>query len=171
MIRRAKMGDGPGIHVAHMESICEVCAPFYTPEEIMAWGGREYNSKKWDQAITEHYVWIVEVNGKIEGHAHLKIIQDVGLGIVEEESNFGKCGYIGSFYLTKNILGKSYGKYLMEEIFKIAKVEKIHLLTCEATINARPFYKKMGFVEVGGEKKVEVNGVLVRCYPMKYDLK
>ena len=53
--------------------IKEVCSKDYTPEQINAWGGREYNYESKKSLIENHYVWVVEKAGSIEGYGLLFI--------------------------------------------------------------------------------------------------
>lgn len=159
-VRRAKSSDAEAIHKAHMRSIQEVCSNEHSEEEILAWGHREYKEEQRLDAINNDLVWVAEDNGNIEGYGHFRIFEKDGL----------KRGHIFGLYLTPKVLGKSLGKAIMNMILEEAQNEGVQKITLESTITAYDFYKKMGFVESGPLKTVQISQTPIRCYPMVMEL-
>ncbi|MFZ3231866.1 MAG: GNAT family N-acetyltransferase [Pseudobdellovibrio sp.] len=99
-------------------------------------------------------------DGSIEGYGHLKIFEKDGL----------KRGHIFGLYLTPNVVGKSFGKAIVDLMMEEIRSAKVKQVSLEATITAQNFYRKAGFVDAGPETTVEINGTPIRCYPMKMEL-
>ena len=156
-IRKAQLGDEEGIHKSHMRSIREVCSEHHTPDEIRGWGNRELG-ERWTNAIKEGHVWVVELEGTIQGHGFLRI----------KDVNGEKHGFIHGLYLTPEILNQGIGAKIMGLMLDKAKTEKVKTLTLESTITAHEFYKRHGFQDQGEMIKHTVNGSEVRCFPMIY---
>lgn len=159
MIRRANSEDAAGIHVAHMQSIQQLCSKHHTKEEIAGWGNRPFNKEQRLSAIKNHAVWIVEVNSKIEGYAQIAF---------KEKENV-LTGHILGLYLTSIAAGSGLGKKLLQLMIDEAKLRKVNSITLESTITAHGFYEKFGFIDSGVQIAVQIGGVGVRCQPMRLD--
>lgn len=157
-IRRATEQDIEGIHLAHMKSIQEVCKKDYTEREILAWGHRPFLPEKRLAAIKNDWVWVAEEMGKVEGFAHMGLIK-------EGETTIGR---IYGLYLSPNLIGRSVGKALMALMMEQLKALQVKTITLDSTLTAQGFYQKLGFVPSGPEKSDVINGVPIRCRPMKY---
>lgn len=159
LIRLARVGDEAAIHAAHMKSIREVCVKDHGEEEIRGWGYRELGNR-WTAAINAENVWVVEIDGRIEGLASVAVV----------EKDAVECGYIHALYLTPVALGHGFGGKLAE--LMIQKIRSLGLprIYLDSTITAHGFYEKLGFVDNGGERKVEIGGHPVTCFPMVMEL-
>lgn len=160
LVRRAAAQDAEAIHRAHMRSIQEICAKDYSPQEIQGWGHRPYREDQRLASIKNDLVWVVEDHGSIEGYGHLRIFEKEGV----------KRGHIFGLYLTPKVVGKSLGKAIVELMKDEIKAAQVKRVSLEATITARDFYRKAGFVDAGPEMKVEINGAQISCFPMKMEL-
>lgn len=159
-VRKAILRDAESIHLAHMKSIQEICSKDHSPKEIQAWGHRPYREEQRVGSIKNDLVWVVEDNGSIEGYGHLKIFEKDGL----------KRGHIFGLYLTPKVVGKFFGKAIVDLMMEELKSAKVKQVSLEATITAQNFYRKVGFVDAGPETTVEISGIPIRCYPMKMEL-
>lgn len=160
LVRRAAIQDAEAIHKAHMRSIQEICSKDHSPEEIQAWGHRPYREDQRIDAIKNDFVWVVEDHGTIEGYGHMKIVEKEG----------AKQAHLFGLYLTPKVAHQSFGKTIMDLMMKEIKAAKVTHITLESTLTARPFYRKVGFVESGPETTVEIRNTPIRCYPMKMDI-
>lgn len=159
-VRKALPKDAEAIHCAHMKSIQEICSKDHSHQEIQAWGHRPYREDHRVGSIKNDLVWVVEDQGLVEGYGHLKIF----------EKNGQKHGHIFGLYLTPKVIGKSFGKAIIDLMMEEIKSATVKQVSLEATITARNFYRKAGFVEAGPEMTVEISGTAIRCYPMKMEL-
>ncbi|EQC49168.1 acetyltransferase, GNAT family [Bacteriovorax sp. BSW11_IV] len=155
IIRKAKPGEEAQIHEAHMRSIREICVIDHGEEEIRGWGYRPLGDR-WVRAIQEEDVWVIDSNSSILGLGHIVFLRN------ENE----EYGYINALYLTPEIIGQGFAKILLLEMINFAKNRGVHTIELGSTITAYNFYKKMGFVDNGGERFVNIGGYPVRSYPM-----
>lgn len=159
-IRRARPEDAWGIHEAHMLSIRTICSKDHSPEEVAAWGGRPFNEARWLEAIRDHFVWVVEIENKIEGYAHLRTYEKDSL----------KLAHIHGLYLTLAAIGKGFGYQLAQLMINEARTAKAKRIGLESTITAHEFYRRLGFKDEGSQITVEIAGTPIRCFPMSIDL-
>ena len=157
LIRRAEVLDARSIHEAHMRSIRETCSAHYTPEEITAWAGREFNETKRIDSIKNDFLWVVENQGTIEGFGHL---------ILESE----KDAYIEALYFCLSVIGKGVGHRMLKLMEEVARDKKNNTITLNSTITSLPFYKIQGYREMGPQITVQINGAGIRCHPMEKKL-
>lgn len=155
-IRRALVEDALGIHQAHMKSIQEVCSLEHSPEEIKVWGHRDFKEDQRINAIINQIVYVVVINNKIEGYAHLKFYSE----------NEKPKAHIMGLYLTPLALGLGIGKNLLSSLLTEAKKNNVIEITLESTINAKAFYIKNGFKDSGEMKNIILDNQPVRCIPM-----
>lgn len=158
-IRRARKEDAQDIHDAHMRSIREICSKENTVEEISGWGNRPFNKDQRIAAIENHFVWVVEINKKIEGYAQI-VFKEI------EEQVFA---HIFGLYLSSNALGLGVGRKFIELMIEEAKTKKVSRITLESTITAHKFYQKFEFVDTGDQITVQIGESAVRCQPMKLE--
>jgi GNAT superfamily N-acetyltransferase len=154
MIRKATQADRPAIHEAHMRSIREVCVHDHGVDEIRGWGHRPLG-ERWIQAIDDQLLWVVEHEGFIAGLANIKF------------SEPKKTAHIQSLYLTPEVLGKGYGKKLLDLMLVRAREAQIEKIRLDSTITAHKFYKKMGFRDCGPMSRSPIGGSPVTSFPME----
>lgn len=157
VVRKAKFGDEEGIHTSHMLSIKEVCAKDYTPEQINAWGGREFNFEAKNNLIKNHHVWVIDLGGKIEGY---------GLLFIGEEK-----AEIGALYFTPKVLGQGLGRIMVQEMKEVSQSLGFKEIYLSSTKTSKKFYEKQGFIQYAEDDFCQIGGVPVEGHPMKIDLK
>jgi ribosomal-protein-alanine N-acetyltransferase len=153
-IRRAEIGDEKGIHESHMKSIQDICSRDYTPEQIKAWGGRSFDEGYLQGLTLKEHVWVIEMNGQVEGHGLLTFSQNK------------KVAEVSGLYLTPKALGQGLGKeiiFYMKEICLIKDINEIKLLS---TKTAKSFYEALGFRQNGSDTIYTISGIGVEAYPM-----
>ena len=155
LIRKARIGEEDAIHDAHMRSIREVCVHDHGEEEIRGWGYRE-RGNRFEEGVREGLVWVVEHDQKIEGLASMMLKKD--------------SAYIHCLYLTPPVLGKGFGKHLLQLMIQKTKEANLREILLESSITAHKFYRAFGFVDTSPVKQVVIGGYPVRCIPMKYTL-
>ena len=155
VIRKAIHSDALSIHAAHMKSIQEVCSSDHSIEEISAWGNRPFNKEQRIHAINNHFVYVVELENKIEGFLHFSILEN------RKES------YVFGLYLTKEVNGIGIGKELVNIMFDELKRNEIQNINLHSSITAHPFYLKLGFIDSSLMTTVTINQTPIRCIPME----
>ena len=155
-IRQAKIEDKVAVNEAHKRSIREVCSKDYNSEQIEKWSNVTYDDKIWENGIKNHFYYVVEVNGKVEGMCHALVHDDHITGEI-----FG-------LYLTPQAIGLGAGRELVEMAMDWMKVQApITKVVISGTKTAKPFYEKMGFKAKGGPAKEEIRGAILDCYDME----
>ena len=154
-VRRAAEADIEGIHNAHMKSIQEVCSRDHTPEEIKGWGHRPFRPGERLQALKQHqhYVWVVECDGQIEGYAYFQVLQHPpkpasALSMDGARIEVPRAtGHLLGLYLTPKILGKGFGKAMLAYLAKLAverECGRLEWSVLDWNEPAIKFYKSLG---------------------------
>jgi N-acetylglutamate synthase-like GNAT family acetyltransferase len=160
-IRKATDGDAEGIREAFLRSLREVCAKDHTPEEILAWGSRPQDEVRRLMDIQNEHVWVLELDGRIEGFAHLHL-----------SSVFGRrLGQVHGLYLTPEAMGQGFGKKLAAILIEEAKKFGAAEIRLESTLNAHAFYRGIGFQYDGDPTTAHLGSTVVRCIPMQMVLR
>jgi N-acetylglutamate synthase-like GNAT family acetyltransferase len=157
-VRRARLGDENGIHDSHMRSIREICVLDHGEDEIQGWGYRQNRSRDhWEKTFENEqiFIWVVEHNENIEGHAFFRINREK------------KTAHLHSLYLTPVVHKQGFGVQMMNCILQTAKEQDIQEIVLESSITAHSFYHKYGFVDTGPRQKSVIGGYPVRNFPMK----
>ncbi len=155
-IRKALPEDAQAIHEAHMRSIQELCSKDYTEAEIKAWGHRPYNEEQRLFAINNQIVYVIVINGLIEGYAQLRFYTD----------NEAKKAHVMGLYLTSRASGKNLGTESLQKLLSEADANNAQQITLESTLTSKSFYLKNGFTEKGPIETILINGQAIRCIPM-----
>ena len=141
---------------AHRRSILEICSKDYTSDQIEKFAGVKYTSDIWANSINNEYHISIEVNGSIEGMCHAKIREDGD-------------GEIVGLYFTKELAGKGLGREIVEMAFDFLFKYKPKKIVLTGTATAKPFYERMGFVQIE-EKRINIRGAEIKCFNMEKNL-
>ncbi|MCM2278911.1 MAG: GNAT family N-acetyltransferase [Oligoflexia bacterium] len=156
-IRRATHQDAQAIIAAHVRSIREVCSKDYTLEQIEAWGGRNFRPERWCETIDKDFVWVIEVDDKVQGFGHLAL----------QPGNYAE---IMGLYFAPEARGLGAGKKLCRIMKGEAAKHGTERLRLHSTITGKSFYEGCGFHRVEGECFVEMRGIRIPCFPMECSL-
>ena len=160
VIRRAVIADGAGILAAHRESVREIASKDYSPEQVAAWIARGMPAEEvlsdlmWQ--IANEWIWVVEVEGVVEGYMHLRAATEGA------PTN----AYLHGLYLTPAVAGRGLGRRLMTLAEDEARTHKFDRMSLHASKSARQFYERLGFKDIGAEVNHVVDGVELPCFPM-----
>ncbi|MBT4790185.1 MAG: GNAT family N-acetyltransferase [Halobacteriovoraceae bacterium] len=152
-IRKTKLEDMKSVEDAHRRSILEICSNDYTLDQIEKFSGVKYSAEIWDNSVNNEYHIVVEVSGRVEGMCHAKLREDGD-------------GEIVGVYFSKVIAGQGIGRDVVEMAFDYLDQFKPKNIILTGTLTAKPFYEKMGFVEVE-KKKINCRGALLDCFKME----
>ena len=115
----------------------------YTKEQLNVWADSKVNLEK---SLMEHYSLVAIENEVL-----------VGFGDID------KTGYIDLLYVHKDYQGKGIATALCNELENTVQCDE---LTTHASITAKPFFEKRGYIVVA-EQQVERQGVFLTNYIMK----
>ncbi len=113
----------------HVQSIKHGCRDFYTKKQIDAWLA-DKKPEKYLDGIKKGTIFVAEIDGQVVGF--VQINQGVPIRL----------------FVDPSAQGKHIGHSLLEYAIKKSKTRK-KIIKVEATLNARGFYKKNGFIEKG----------------------
>ena len=105
----------------------------YSDEQVKAWAPdlSTWDMQAWEKKFENKWVFVAQDGESIAGFGEL-------------EPN----GHIDRFYIAEFAVGKGVGKLIYQALEKMAKDQKIERLFVEASITAKPFFEKMGFMLV-----------------------
>ena len=134
------------------ENVHHVCVNDYTLEQLDAWAPLEPDLYRWKASLNKNHTLVVEENDEI-----------IGFG------DMGETGYIDRLYVRKDCLHKGVATLILNQLEKYAKTKGIVFMNTAASITAKPFFEKQGFV-VLNEQVVERKGVRLKRYLMEKKL-
>jgi putative acetyltransferase len=157
VIRNAKIEDMQGVMKAHKLSIEQLCSKDYSPDQISCWADVKYSTEIWESSVRDDLHHVVEVDGKIEGFCHSKVLTK-GEGVVK------------GLYFTPKVKDLGIGKEIFDLAMENFRKNNCTKLFISATKTARGFYERMGF-HVVEEYVLNVRGADLECYKMERVLK
>lgn len=150
-IRKAEFEDREEIANVHKASIRHLCSEHYTETQISAWVGL-LEPSVYDSAI-DSKCFLVACNS--EGRI-------IGLGMLDL-----KTADVNAVYVLPEAAGQGIGSSLLSKLEKAALKACIVKLRVFATVNAKGFYEKCGYVECGEACHELPGGVLLKCVEME----
>ncbi len=160
IIRRATLEDAEGLFQAHMRSIREVCSREYAEADIKAWTERSFDPVARANSIRNQWVWVVELNGKIEGFGHLAF----------SLQGKTKVTHVAGLYLTPSVLGKGLGRRILQFMIQESRQAGVEKILLEATLTAHGFYLSQGFKDSGPATIMKMGSARLACVPMEMSL-
>lgn len=130
------------------QTVHSVNAKDYTPDQLHAWATGYVDLCQWDKSFTENYTLIAETDDEI-----------VGFGDID------KNGYLNRLFVHRDYQGIGIATAICDKLETTVDVSKI---VTEASITARPFFEKRGYILIC-EQQVERNGMKLTNYLMEKD--
>ncbi|RXJ82518.1 GNAT family N-acetyltransferase [Arcobacter sp. F2176] len=131
-----------------VNTIHKTCNKDYTKEQLNAWANPNIDYKSWEERLNKTKPYLAILDKKLVGFA--EFYED----------------YIDCFYVHYKYQGCGVGKMLLNHIFKVAEEKKQTLLKVDASITAKPFFEKFGFIEVK-KNKVKRNNIELINFSMQ----
>lgn len=148
-IRNYKEGDAYEIVRLFYETVRSVNRPDYSEEQVEAWAPEIPDSTGWHRRMAARKTLVAEEEGEVIGFAEL------------EES-----GHLDMFYLRQDAVGRGIARLLYRAIEGEARAGGIRRIFTEASITARPFFGRQGFIVVR-EQTVRLRGVGLKNFVME----
>lgn len=124
----------------------------YSYEQRLAWGGETIDLQRWKTAIETTSGFMAEDDGEPAGFITIDTT-----------------GYIDLMFVLPSAAGKGTGRALLHSAEKWAKANGVPRLSTKASIVARPFFEKDGWL-VLEEEHASRHGVLLTRYKMQKNL-
>lgn len=146
VIRAYRPQDCPALTQLFYETVHTVCVRDYTPRQLNAWADGAVDLARWNHSLLAHSTLVAEENGTL-----------LGFGDMD------KTGYLDRLYVHKDHQRRGIATALCQRLEQAAQTRKF---TTHASITARPFFEKMGYV-VAREQQVERHGVTLTNFVME----
>ncbi len=153
-IRRATPEDLPRIHAVHKESILGLCAAHYSAVELSQWTAA-LRPDKYVALFEGREFFIAEEDGKILGFAVLDLRESL----------------INATYVSPETARRGIGRSLVEAMESAAVQSGVSQLHLNSTLNALPFYERLGYVPRKTASNRLPTGVELPCILMTKHLK
>ncbi|MBS0195522.1 MAG: GNAT family N-acetyltransferase [Planctomycetes bacterium] len=158
-IRPAHVSDCPAICEVHLQSIRELCAPHYTPDQVQAWCDGK-NPAMYEMLLQKSPWFVAEESGRVLGFG------DVGPARSELPGEWEVHG----LYFSPAAAGRGIGGAMMRRLESLAREAGATSLFVRGTVNAAPFYSHMGFAELGRDTHRTRSGVELPSVAMRKTL-
>lgn len=145
-IRRYRPDDLEQIAQLFHDTVHSINAKDYTQEQLNAWAPATIDKAKWNNVFLEHRTYVATQNRMI-----------IGFG------NMDETGYIDKLFVHKNFQRTGVATAICD---RLESETKANIITVHASITAKPFFEKRGFVTVKCQE-VERKGIRLTNYIMK----
>lgn len=148
-IRNYKPNDCTEIAELFYNTVHTINAKDYTENQLNVWATGNVDIAIWNKSFLEHNTLIAEENNVI-------------LGFGDMDSN----GYLDRLYIHKDYQGKHIASSIVKLLEKQAISQGISTFTTHASITAKPFFEKQGYLVIS-ENTVILNGVILINFIME----
>ncbi|ACQ51842.1 GNAT family N-acetyltransferase [Clostridium botulinum] len=121
----------------------------YNSAQLDVWAPKEIDIDSWNKSFSQHYSIVAEESDVI-----------IGFGDLDAT------GYLDRLYVHKDYQGIGVATTIVSELENYAQENHISIVATNASITAKPFFKKRGY-EVVKEQFVERNGQFLKNFIMK----
>jgi SAM-dependent methyltransferase/GNAT superfamily N-acetyltransferase len=149
ILRKYNSDDWKEVVQLFHDTVHSVNAVDYTDIQLDAWVPHDLNLPEFENRLSNNYSVVVEKDGII-----------VGFG------NVNGTGYFDCLYIHKDYQRMGIATLIADDIEAYFYREGVHTITTDASITARPFFEKRGYV-VLKEQSVECRGQLFINYKMR----
>jgi predicted N-acetyltransferase YhbS len=129
-IRPATAADAAAVFAVTRDSVAGLATTHYTPQQIAGWMG-DRTPETYREGCESGRIRVAEQDGRV-------------VGFVDAVP-----GEVTRLFLLPGVARRGLGRALMTVGLEMARADGAATLRVEATLNAVPFYAKVGFVPVG----------------------
>ncbi|WP_392559380.1 GNAT family N-acetyltransferase [Orbus mooreae] len=148
IIRPYSSNDCPVLAKLFYDTVHQVNAKDYTKQQLDQWATGNIDLVAWNNSFLQNNTLIAESNGLIVGFADMD-----------------KAGYLDRLYVHKDFLRIGIATALVNQLEKRMCNMGVLCFKTNASITAKPFFKKQGY-HVEAENKVIHNGIVLINYTM-----
>ncbi len=147
-IRKATTADAQAIFYIRIAAINSQCTGHYPAHDLEVW-----TTWKWSQQFVQ----------MIEDKAYVATLGDkvVASGMVDLGS-----GQVDAVFVHPSLMRRGIGRMMMAHLERLAIKVGLAQLKLDATLNAAPFYRSLGFVGDTVSSYCSSSGVSLACIPM-----
>jgi len=149
IIRNFIPSDAAELLKLFTSTIREINIQDYSSEQVLAWAPENRDPLEWENSFLNKNVFVAVDEEQLCGFGELEVT-----------------GHINRFYVHKDYQGKKVGSLIYKNIESKARSLQIPRLFVEASITAKKFFERMGFINTQ-EQQVELRGVKFTNYRME----
>ena len=148
-LREYRPDDCGEVYSLFCNTIHSINTADYTPVQLDAWAPKDVDLHAWNQRLLRNdYAVVAELNGVI-----------VGIGSADG------AGYFDLLYVHKDYKRMGVATLIANDIEKYLYRKGAQIMTTDASITAKPFFEKRGYV-VLKQQSVESKGQILTNYKM-----
>ena len=151
LLRDYKTSDCPAMAQLFFDTVHEINAKDYTKKQLDVWATGSVDLEEWNLSFLEHNTLVAEMDGKIAGFADMD-----------------HTGYLDRLFVHKDYQGIGIATALVKELELRAKEAGISRFETYASITAKRFFEKQGYM-VEAENQVIRKGIMLVNYKMLKD--
>lgn len=148
IIRKYRPSDCADMAKLFHDTVHKINAKDYSNEQLDAWASGNINLEEWDASFLEHNTFVAEIDGNIVGFADMD-----------------NTGYLDRLFVHKDFQSMGIATALVNELEQSARASGIFRFETYASITARPFFEKRGYI-VEFENQVIRKGITLVNYKM-----
>lgn len=133
------------------DTVHTINAEHYTKEQLDAWATGNIDMKVWNCSFLEHDTLVAE-------------IEDVIVGFSDMDKN----GYLDKLYIHKDYQRKGIAAALINKLEQRAGKAGVSSFETYASITARPFFEKQGYMVVAENKAIRCGIELINYKMVKH---
>lgn len=155
ILRKYKSDDCLNLLKLFYDTVRTVNKKDYNNKQLSVWAPDNYIEEKydiWQKSLSENFTIIAEINGEI-----------AGFGDIE------KTGYLNRLFIHKDYQHMGIASAIVKELEEYAEKICICTIITEASITAKPFFKKLGYTLIK-EQHIERKGIFLTNYVMKKNI-
>jgi len=152
LVKKATSDDLDQILTLFEQTIYAINKADYSPEQLRAWTSSVSKKNRWRKKIEEQQFLLAFVEEELAGFSSVTID-----------------GYLDFLFVSKHHQRQGIATTLYKALEQHARSHKMQELTTDASITARPFFERQGFVLVQ-EQQVIIDGIALTNFKMKKKL-
>ena len=134
VLRPYRPSDVDALIALFRDSVRRVALRDYTPEQLRAWAPDAIDRERWVQRCAEHRTWVAEIDQSV-------------VGFIELEA----AGHIDMLYVDADHQLQGIARALLETAEAAARETRLVRLFAEASLTARGFFQRQGFVVIAAQ--------------------
>ena len=151
-IRPYRAADASGTLAVFLLAVRETAAAHYDAQQVAVWAPDDIDLAEWARARAAVATLVAEIDGKIVGFTDLD-----------------RAGHVDMLFVLPSFGRRGVASALLETVLADARQAGLAALTVEASLTARAFFERNGFVVVVLQQ-VERKGVRLTNFRMRLEL-
>jgi len=145
-LRNYRPADCGALAELFYSTVHTVNAKDYTAEQLDAWADGAVDLAEWNESFLRHLTLVAEEDGRLAGFGDMT-----------------PDGYLDRLYVHRDLQGRGIASAICDRLEREVRAE---VFTVHASITARPFFEKRGYVAVKA-RRVLRRGVALINYAME----